>query len=156
MKGRWFPVHDGSASVQQLETRKAFRRGGPSVVLVGYDRTDGSSHALSYAAGLALRTGARLVVLNVDESLALDCANGLGACIDDVVGEVQEVVADCGSGCQVVVDVGDPAGVIQRMAGELQADLIVVGQSRHRWMHPFGSVPARLAHHAEHPVLIVP
>lgn len=146
----------GPASAQQLEVGKAGRHRGPSVVLVGYDRTDLGNHALSYAAGLAERTGARLVVLNVNESLALDCANGARACVEDIAGEVQQVVPGCGDGCEVAVDVGDPAGAIQRVASELQADLIVVGQSRHRWTHPFGSVPARLAHHADHPVLIVP
>lgn len=147
---------DRSVHARQLEARKASPVGGPSVVLVGYDRTDGSSHALSYAAGLAGRTGARLVVLNVDASLALDCATGVRACVDDIAGEVAQVVAGGGEGCEVAVDVGDAASVIQRIARELQVDLIVVGQSRHRWMHPFGSVTARLAHRAEHPVLIVP
>jgi nucleotide-binding universal stress UspA family protein len=126
------------------------------VVLVGYDRTDGSSNALSYATGLAARVGARLVVLNINESLALDCATGARACADDVAKEVQEVVTGCGAGCEVTVDVGDPAGVIQRVASELHADVIVVGQSRHRWTHLLGSVPGRLARHAEQPVLIVP
>jgi len=66
------------------------------------------------------------------------------------------VLAGCGGGCEVTVDVGDPAGVIQRVASELHADVIVVGQSRHRWMHLLGSVPGRLARHAQQPVLIVP
>lgn len=147
---------DRSAGAQQLEARKARRAGGPSVVLAGYDRTDGSSHALSYAAGLAARTGARLVVVNVNDPLALDCVTGVRACADEIAQEVRQVVASCGDGCEVTVDVGDAASVIQRIASELQADLIVVGQPRHRWMHPLGSVPARLAHHSEHPVLIVP
>jgi nucleotide-binding universal stress UspA family protein len=144
------------ASAHQLEVGKAGRHGGPSLVLVGYDRTDAGKHALSYAAGLAERTGARLVVLTVNESLALDCATGARACVEDIASEVQQVVPGCGDGCEVAVEVGDPAGAIQRVAGDLQADLIVVGQSRHRWTRPFGSVPARLAHHADHPVLIVP
>jgi nucleotide-binding universal stress UspA family protein len=146
---------DRSVAAQQFVAR-SFPRGGPSVVLAGYDRTDGSSNALSYAAGLAARTGARLVVVNVNDSLALDCVTGVRTCVDEIAHEVRQVVASCGDDCEITVDVGDPAGVIQRIAGELQADVIVVGQSRHRWMHPLGSVPARLAHHSEHPVLIVP
>jgi nucleotide-binding universal stress UspA family protein len=146
---------DSSPAAQQLDTRHTARPGGPSVVLAGYDRTDGSSNALSYAAGLAARVGARLVVLNVSESLALDCSTGVRACVDDVADEVRQVVA-CGEGCEVTVDAGDPAGVIRRVASELHADVIVVGQSRHRWAHLLGSVPGRLAHRAEQPVLIVP
>jgi nucleotide-binding universal stress UspA family protein len=147
---------DRSPLAEQLDARRTSRPGGPSVVLAGYDRTDGSSNALSYAAGLAARVGARLVVLNVNESLALDCTNGVRSCVDDVAEEVQQVVAGCGEGCEVTVDVGDPAGVIQRVATELHADVIVVGQSRRGWTHLLGSVPGRLAHHAEQPVLIVP
>lgn len=143
-------------AAQPLNARRTTRLGGPSVVLAGYDRTEGSSNALSYAAGLAARVGARLVVLNVDESLALDCATGVRTCVDDVTDEVRQVVHGCSVGCEVTVGVGDPAGVIQRIAGELHADVIVVGQSRHRWTHLLGSVPGRLAHHAEQPVLIVP
>jgi len=56
----------------------------------------------------------------------------------------------------IAFNAGDPAVVIHRLARDLHADLIVVGQSRHRWMHPLGSVPARLAQHAQQPVLIVP
>jgi nucleotide-binding universal stress UspA family protein len=147
---------DHSLDAQQLGARSVRRPGGPSVVLAGYDRSDASSHALSYAAGLAARAGARLVVLNVNESQALDCATGLRACVQDVAEEVSQVMAGCPTGCEVTIDIGDPASVIQRVASELHADLIVVGQSRHRWMHPFGSVPARLAQHSEQPVLVVP
>jgi nucleotide-binding universal stress UspA family protein len=147
---------DGSVNPRQLVARRSARQSGPSVVLAGYDRTDGSSHALAYAAGLATRVGARLVVLNVNESLALDCATGVRPCLDEIAGEVQQVVAACGGNCEVSIDVGDPAGALERLASELHADLIIVGQSRHPWLHPLGSVPARLAHHAQHPVLIVP
>jgi|SRR4051794_4267751 nucleotide-binding universal stress UspA family protein len=153
---------DPSVHPEQLVAPSSARQSGPSIVVAGYDRTDGSSHALAYAAGLAARAGARLVVLNVDEPLALDYATGLlpyveeTAGVDDIAGEVQQLVAACGGKCEVAVAVGDPASVIERIASELHADLIVVGQSRHRWMHPLGSVPGRLAHHAVHPVLIVP
>jgi nucleotide-binding universal stress UspA family protein len=155
-------VADASISAQHLVAHRSPRPGGPCVVLTGYDRTDGSSHALAYAAGLAARVGARLVVLNVNEPLALDGATGALPCVEKAAGveeianEVQPIVAACGGKCEVVVAVGDPASVIERIAGDVHADLIVVGQSRHRWMHPLGSVPARLAYHAVHPVLIVP
>lgn len=147
---------DPSFDAQQLGARSVRRPGGPSVVLAGYDGNDAGSHALSYAAGLAARVGARLVVLNVNESLALDCVTGLRACVQDVAEEVSQVITGCPTGCEVTIDIGDPASVIQRVASEVHADLIVVGQSRHRWTHPFGSVPTRLAQHAEQPVLIVP
>ena len=144
-----------SVAAHQLEARRASGARRPSLVLAGYDRSDGSCNALAYAAGLAARVGARLVVLNVNESLALDCATEVRACVADIADEVQPALAGCG-GYEVTVDVGDPATVIQRVASELHADVIVVGQSRHRWVHPFGSVPGRLAHHAEQPVVIVP
>jgi len=147
---------DNSATPNQHDALAGNHYSGPSLVLAAYDRSDGSSHALSYAAGLAARSGAYLVVLNVNGSLAPDCTTGARGCVDEIVGEVQQVVAGGVPGCEVAFNAGDPAVVIHRLARDLHADLIVVGQSRHRWMHPLGSVPARLAQHAQQPVLIVP
>jgi nucleotide-binding universal stress UspA family protein len=152
-----------SSYIARLHARRALRPGGPSVVLAGYDRGPASDHALSYAAGLTARVGARLVILNVDESLALglnglpapDCTSGLSVSVGEIAEEVRRVVGDCGR-FEVAIQAGDPATAIQRVASERHVDLIVVGQSRRRWMHPLGSVPSRLAHHAEQPVLIVP
>jgi nucleotide-binding universal stress UspA family protein len=129
---------------------------GPSVLLACFDRTDGSGNALAYAAGLAARTGARLVILTVQETFGLDCPPGVPACLVEVAGEVSDLVDHCRGQCEVAVEAGDPAGVIQRAANDLHADMIIVGQCRHAWTHPLGSVPGRLARHADQPVLIVP
>ena len=129
---------------------------GPAVLLACFDRTDGSGNALAYAAGLAARTGARLVVLTVEEGTAQDCPPGVTACLDEVAGDVSRLVGHCSGQCEVAVEAGDPAGVIQRTATELHADMVIVGQCRHAWTHPLGSVPGRLARHADQPVLIVP
>lgn len=125
-------------------------------MLACYDRTEGSGNALSYAAGIAERTGAHLVVLSVDESMELDCPADGEACRERVASEVGRVVEHCTGRCDVAIESGDPVDAIERLAGDLQADLIVLGRARHPWLHPRGSVPARLSRRTHQPVLIVP
>lgn len=139
-------------------TSRTVRGTGPAVILVGYDRgEDGSSaNALSYAAGMAARSGARLVVLAVDVSLELACPPRQQDCWHQVVGEVRRIVGDCADACDVAVGTGDAAAVIARVADEVQADVIVVGRCTHPWLHPLGSVPGRLVRRARQPVLVVP
>lgn len=137
-------------------THEAAPAVGPSVVLACYDRTAGSSNALAYSAGIAGRSGARLVILSVEESMELGCPPGHHACLDRVATEAVGILGHCSSRCEVTVESGDPASVIQRVASELRADLVVVDRSRRPWLHPLGSVPARLVRLADQPVLVVP
>lgn len=130
---------------------------GPAVIVAAFGRSEGSGRALTYAAGLAARTGARLVVINVDDSAAaLDYPAGQQDRVEDVAGEVRDLLDDALCRCEVVVEKGEPAAALRRIAGDLQADLLVVGQARHPYKHIFGSVSARLARSANQPVLIVP
>lgn len=145
-----------SPSTQVEAAHSGVPSAGPSVLLACFDRSDGSGNALAYAAGLAARTRARLVVLTVEEPPKLDCPPRVPACLDDVSGEVARLVGQCAGSFEVAVETGDSASVIQRVATELLADMIIVGQCRHTWTHPLGSVPERLARHAEQLVLIVP
>jgi nucleotide-binding universal stress UspA family protein len=136
----------------------ARRAVGPAVILVGYDHSDdsNSAHALSYAAGMATRNGARLVVVTVDESLEMSCPPNHRDCRDQVAHEVEQIVGRCTDSCDVTVETGDPAGVLARAAHDVQADVVVLGRCRHPWLHPLGSVPGWLVRHTEQPVLVVP
>ena len=147
---------ESSPKTQSIPSHNDVGGRGPSVLLACFDRTDGSGNALAYAAGLAARTAARLVVLTVEEGSAPDCPPGVPACLEEVADEVSRLVGHCSGQCEVAVEAGDPAGVIQRVATDLHADMIIVGQCRGAWTHPLGSVPGRLARHADQPVLIVP
>lgn len=127
------------------------------MIVAGYDRTDGSSHALAYAAGLAERTGARLVVVSAAASgMALGCPPVERDCADTIAAEVREVIGVPACTCAVIVENGDPRAVIRRAAEDVQADIVVVGRPRHPRWHLFGSVPAQLHREATHPVLVVP
>jgi nucleotide-binding universal stress UspA family protein len=131
---------------------------GPSVILAGYDFSDASSHALVYAAGLAERTGARLVVVSAHQPTiaAVDYPPPALAGAEHVAVEVRELLGRTRDQCGVLVECGDPATVIQRTATAIHADVVVVGRPRHPWLHLLGSVPARLMRHATQPVLVVP
>jgi nucleotide-binding universal stress UspA family protein len=130
---------------------------GPRFVVAGFDGTDGASNALAYAAGLAERSHAHLLVVTVDRH---SVAPGYPVSAPTHDGWVeQEVAAIIGAGrCnyEVLVLTGDPAMMLEAAAQGRHADVLVVGQPRHPFLHPFGSVPAQLARRADRPVLVVP
>jgi len=129
----------------------------PGVVLVSYDRSPACDNALAYAAGIAERTYAQLVVLFVDDTVKLACApDDPARVVEAVAAEVGQVLDHRTTRYDVAVAAGDPAGVIQRVAADLRADVVVVGRAHHPRLHPFGSVPTRLARRADQPVVVVP
>lgn len=131
---------------------------GPSVIVAGYDFSDASKHALVYAAGLAERTGARLVVISAHQPTfaTIGFSPPTPDSAEHVTADMREVLGRTPCQCGVLVEYGDPAVVIQRTATAINADVVVVGRTRHPWLHLLGSVPARLMRHATQPVLVVP
>lgn len=138
---------------------------GPAVLLVGVDGSDTSLRAGAYAAGMARRQHARLIILYVRPFSAM-AGIGAGAAIsmneayDEVATELREQAemqtARLGIDAEFVERTGNPFHEIVRLADEVRADAVIVGASTkagHRWV---GSLAIRLVKAGRWPVTVVP
>ncbi|MFJ9824542.1 universal stress protein [Streptomyces sp. NPDC101160] len=145
-----------------------FERGtdGPKVIVAGLDGSASSMRAASYAAGLARRQHALLVLVYVQPVLAAGAA--LGAPVADTTEEIAEgLVADIRKAVDHVKDTwqvrwefhtfrGDAYAGLVAAADELKADAVVVGASESAGHRIVGSVAVRLVKAGRWPVTVVP
>jgi nucleotide-binding universal stress UspA family protein len=108
----------------------------PQVILHPTDYSENSNQALQIAANLAHRYQAKIIVLHVAETLGpetvtfgeatsqLEPASYRHRLEEDLR---QRVSAPAGVSVEYLLSEGDPAPEIQRVAQELQCDLIVMG-----------------------------
>ena len=142
---------------------------GPRVILVGVDGSVTSLRAGSYAAGLARRQGARLVLVYVEQPSAMyGAAAGAGAgaiaeqqrafseTAADQRREAEEGAARVGVQLTFVVAAGDPYHELRRVADEVRADAVVVGASTKAGHRLVGSLAVRLVKTGRWPVTVVP
>ena len=142
---------------------------GPMVILVGVDDSVTSLRAGAYAAGLARRQGARLVVVYVAQPSALySAAGGAGAAAiaeqeralseeaADLRRRVEEGAAEHGMRITFVTAFGDPYHELRRVADEVRADAVVVGASSKAGHRLVGSLAVRLVKAGRWPVTVVP
>lgn len=137
---------------------------GPTRILVGIDGTDTSLRAGAYAAGLARRQGATIVVVHVRTTTA---ASGMAATAGAAL-ETQEQIADeirdlvragiehTGIAAEYVERQGNPYKELLAVAAELRVDAIVVGASTQAGHRIVGSLATRLVRDAAWPVTVVP
>jgi len=143
------------------------------VIVVGTDGSRTAGTALDHAITLAQATGAQLhVVFALDERKALDFAHVVEASGDsaDVAAfnagmrNQSKEICDAAIAAAEAAEVqcyaqarpGDAAAVLMEVAGELRADLLVVGNRGMTGMRRMlGSVPNTISHHAPCSVLIV-
>jgi nucleotide-binding universal stress UspA family protein len=138
---------------------------GPAVLLVAVDGSDTSLRAGAYAAGMARRQHARLVCLYVRPFSAVS-GIGAGAAIsmheayDEVATELREAVeaqsARLGISAEFVEREGSPFAEIVRLAGEVQADAVIVGASTKAGHRFIGSLAVHLVRASRWPVTVVP
>ncbi|WP_229399397.1 universal stress protein [Micromonospora okii] len=145
-----------------------FERGtdGPRVVLVGVDGTRTSLRAASYAAGLARRQGAGLVVVFVSSPAAFaGLAPGLDAGAvqrnhDELAADLREEfrrsAEELGLPITFLARRGDAYAELCAAADEHRADLVVVGSSEQAGHRLVGSVATRLVRRGRWPVVVVP
>jgi nucleotide-binding universal stress UspA family protein len=138
-----------------------------SRIVVGTDGTDRSLIAVDHAARLAAAFAAELhvVAAAAPGDAASNSASSMTAAIAQLSDASAKTAAKIGHdaskrhGVRVVEhpQVGEPASVLIAVADAVDADLIVVGnKSMNGRLRKFtGSVPSRLAHHSNRPVLIV-
>ena len=146
-------------------------------IVVGTDGTATAQEAVRQAAVLARQSGARLVVCNAYSALSTTAAlamTGAGVGVGlpvDAQADLEEqraaaqsllddAVATAGADAATTSTValaGAPADVLLRVAEQLQADLVVVGNRGMQGARRFlmSSVPNRVAHAASCSVLVV-
>ena len=141
-----------------------FERGtdGPRVIVVGFDGSAPSERAGAYAAGLARRQRARLVVAHVvaPSALAMLSSVPLEATLDEIAADLRRRSADeaerLGIGAEFVVRRGDPYLELTRICTELLADAVVVGASASAGHRIMGSLAVRMVRCGRWPVTVVP
>ncbi len=138
---------------------------GPDLILVGVDGSETSLRAGAYAAGLARRQQARLVVLYVATASGMTGlapgAAGLAAEAQlDSTREIRRLVDEGAAYYSVPatfeVRHGDPYTVFANIADELRADSVVVGASMHAGHRLIGSLGVKLVRAGKWPVTVVP
>ncbi|MFE3449679.1 universal stress protein [Nonomuraea sp. NPDC059194] len=140
------------------EGRFEIGKDGAGLLVVGYDGTDPSRNALAYAAGLARRDRAGLLVVFVEclNSAALWFFAGSPIIPDpaeDLIEDLREEMSHHGVPWRFVSVRGDAARELESLADTYRADAIVVGRSRSPW---HTSVSRGLVRHARRTVLVVP
>lgn len=134
-------------------------------VVVGYDGSGPSRHALAYGAGMARRLGRPLLLAYIT-SPSIFCEPLSGQVIAPVrdsdethrwlLAELDEVCDREGLDVRIVTRQGSPARELAAAADEFSADALVIGAPARVWHHVAGSVPGWLARHAHCPVIVVP
>ena len=140
---------------------------GPRVILVGVDGSETSLRAAAYAWGMARRQGSKVVMVHVTDPgqmsalvpLAWASAIEAGEQVVARLREEIETLAAC-TGVRIPYvlrsEVGDPAGVLARVADEIKADAVVVGASTRAGHRFVGSVAIRLVRAGRWPVTVGP
>jgi len=142
---------------------------GPTSILVGVDGSQTSLRAGAYAAGLARRQRAKLVVAYVGSvttpGLLGAMAGGSVLAADDMLidpvatelrREVELAARERGIDASFVATRGDPYTELRRLATEIRADAVVVGASTKAGHRLVGSLALRLVRAGQWPVTVVP
>jgi nucleotide-binding universal stress UspA family protein len=134
-------------------------------VVIGYDGSESSRHALAYAVGMARRLGRGLLVAYVAMP-GVFCEPLTGQVIAPsrdtretqrwLLAELDEICDRTGLDVRILTRQGSPARELAAVADEFSADALVIGAPTHLWHHLAGSVPGWLARHAHCPVIVVP
>jgi nucleotide-binding universal stress UspA family protein len=141
---------------------------GPSVIMAGIDESVTALRAGAYAAGLARRQHARLIVVYVAPTPYVVGASPAAASVvaaeqeahqqiaAALRAEVEEGARDRGIDITFIEAHGDPYTEIRRIADEVRADAIVVGASMKAGHKFVGSLAIRLVRAGKWPVTVVP
>jgi nucleotide-binding universal stress UspA family protein len=137
-----------------------------NVIVVGTDGSPGAEAAVQKAIELMRGSGAtvhlvcaypgRSALERIGMTARQDPVNLRGVAADVLARDERRFV-DAGFAVEKHVREGDPADTLIDVAGETDADMLVVGARGHTGLRRFmlGSVSAKLAHHAPRSLLIV-
>jgi nucleotide-binding universal stress UspA family protein len=135
-----------------------------STIAVGTDGSGTATEAVRVAADLARRYDAQLVLVSASQDsgkrdrggadVELQWAVSTSAQLREILARTEADLRREGIDCSTLVDEGDPADVLVRLATECGADLLVIGnKGMHRRV--LGSVPKTVTHNAPCSVLVV-
>jgi nucleotide-binding universal stress UspA family protein len=136
-----------------------------STVAVGTDGTPTASEAVKTATEIARRFDARLVLLSAfsdkggrprdsGSSAEIQWALSPAARVQEILARAADEIGRQGVECSTLVDEGDPAEVLVRLAEECEADLLVIG-NKGMERRVLGSVPNTVTHRASCAVMVV-
>jgi len=132
-----------------------------STVAVGTDGSETASEAVKQAAEFARRFDAKLVLLSAftDGPPPADAdeaqwAYSRAAQLREILSRTEAEMNKQGLECRTVVEEGDPAEVLVRLAEDCGADVLVIG-NKGMQRRVLGSVPKSVAHNADCSVLVV-
>ena len=132
-------------------------------IVVGVDDSPGSRRALAWASEIAIATDAEIVAVsaftNPWSEMSPDDERVLIAERVQRLGEWTRPIAESGARLSARVLPGDPRDVLESVAAEESASLIVVGRTGHGTapglLH-IGCVGEHLAHHVPQPLAVIP
>ena len=143
----------------------AKEKDGLAVIVVGLDGSTPAKNASAWAAGMARRENAHLVLAYVEPLVPPGSWAGVGGELsggETTVAIMVEMRLDAaryldpvGVRWNVVHHRGDAARGLEAIAAEFEADCVVVGRSRSGG-GKLGSVPKTLIADAKRPVVVVP
>jgi nucleotide-binding universal stress UspA family protein len=134
-----------------------------STIAVGTDGSETASSAVNIAAEMARRFAAKLVLVSAyddsggasggkfDES---EFAWNPAAQLREILARTERDLRDEGIDCVVRTGKGDPAKALVKLAGDCNADLLVIGNKGMN-RRVLGSVPNSVTHNARCSVLVV-
>ena len=136
-----------------------------SIVAVGTDGSSTASKAVEAAIEIAERFGAKLVLLSAFDGSDRPAGPGSGADerqwafnndarVRELLHRTEQEIRDRKIECTTMLDEGDPAEVLVRLAEESGADLLVIG-NRGMQRRVLGSVPNTVTHRANCSVYVV-
>jgi nucleotide-binding universal stress UspA family protein len=133
-------------------------------IVLALDGSEGAQRAVRLAENLARRDNAKLVVAHVEEHVASKGGGTVEVTEPEIQTEIRRRADELsGQGIETSVEMrsvmlSGPAHVIEDIAEEAGADLIVVGTRGHSPVAGLllGSVTQRLLHIARRPVLVAP
>lgn len=138
-----------------------------STVAVGTDGSDTASKAVATAADMARRYDAKLVLISAfndskgggranlsGSSLEIQWATSPVARLTEQLERAQQELRGQGLDCSTLIEEGDPAEVLVRLAERCDADLLVIG-NKGMQRRVLGSVPNSVTHKAGCSVLVV-
>lgn len=132
-----------------------------STVAVGTDGSETASEAVKQAAEFARRFDAKLVLLSAfkdgpppPDADEAQWAYSPAAQLREILFRTEAEMNKQGIECTTMVEEGDPADVLVRLADACRADVLVIGNKGLR-RRVLGSVPKSVAHNADCSVLVV-